>query len=64
MKVFFFYTHHHTDARGCVYTTGSGPVKTRKLVVRGGSLGVIYLRYHGGIGSLINWSFGTFSLGG
>ncbi len=30
------------------------------MLVRGGSLGVIYLRYHGGIGSLINWSFGTF----
>ncbi len=33
-------------------------------VVRGGPLGVIYLRYQGGVGSLIDLSFGTFSLGG
>ncbi len=32
-------------------------------VVRGGSLGVIYLRYQGGVGSRVYWSFGAFSLG-
>ena len=44
------------DLEGCTGWSGG--------VVRGGPLGVIHLRYHGGIGSRIDWSFGTFSLGG
>ena len=32
--------------------------------MRGGPLGVVYLRYQGGVGSLIGLSFGAFSLGG
>jgi hypothetical protein len=31
-------------------------------VVRGGSLGVIHLRYQGGVDHFVGWSFGAFSL--
>ncbi len=33
-------------------------------VVRGRPLGVVHLRYQGGVGSLIGWSSGAFSLEG